>query len=374
MMRIPFGPARVLLAIALGAALPQPTWAQVGKAQTAGAADRHRNQRSDCSRVELSPRPGWTNSGVWDGENLVLVDTVAGKLLRYAPSGKALGEAPLTGARTLEAAFPSRIAAQNGHVVVQVGPSGFMNLGPGLSFQGAVDAGERGRAADGATLRKLLTWAPAGNDILGFAEVEAPNERWSAGVVRFSVQDSRDFHYPKDLSIKASSREFHRLGYHYTDAIGSTGYVLLMEDGFQLYRSEPGSDGLEEVKALGSWSVPELPVFSQPEDFAAVMGVVEESAMPAGLYAWNKDLYLLSRRPAGGSTEWRLSRIDLVRGRLAETTIIPSRAHHLFAIPGNDKWAFVEKGVARGLREQDVNAVLLVPSILIQHPRQILCQ
>jgi hypothetical protein len=321
-----------------------------GEAQPAQRTAGPTPAESKCTRVVLSQRPGWTNSGVWDGESLVLVDTVAGKLLRYSAAGRALGETPLAGAKTLEAAFPSRIAAQDGNVVLQVGSSGFMNLGPGLSFQGAVDAGERGRAADGATIQKLLTWAPAGHDILGVAEVEAPRGRWSTGVVRFSTHDSRELQFLADLSIRSPSREFHRLGYHYTDAIGATGYVLLMEDGFRLYRSAPGSDGLVEMKALGSWDVPELPSFTQPEDYAAVMGVVEESTMPAGLYAWGRDLYLLSRRPVGGSTEWRLSRIDPVRDRIAETTILPSRAHHLFAIPGKDKWAFVEKGVARGLR------------------------
>ena len=374
-MRVAVVQGSLLFAIVLSVALPLSIGAQMGKAPSSQAPQGPRALRMDCRRISLSQPPSWTNSGVWEGANLVLVDTVSGRLLRYSAAGDALGGATAAVPKTLAAAFPTRIAAQDGKIVVQVGPSSFLNLGPGLSFQGAVDAGERGRAAGGATIEKLLTWAPAGTDIIGFAEVKEPSDQWSSGVVRFPQQGSGEFRsLGESLSTGSASREFHRLGYHYTAAIGSTGYVLLMEDGFRLYSSPPGSDHLKEMKALGQWSVPELPSFIHPEDYKAVMGVVEESAMPVELYAWGKDLYLLSRRPLGGSTEWRLSRIDVEADRIAETTIIPSRAHHLFAIPGKDQWAFVEKGVARGLREQEAKTALLVPSAFIQHPSAVLCQ
>src|SRR3984893_11846607 len=348
-------------------------------AQARGVASAGRAQSEPgCRHQVLSQRPGWTASGAWEGGNLLLVDTLAatGKLLRYSVSGNALaGALPLGIPKTLGRAASSRIATQGDKLVVQVGASRFVNLGPGRSFSSATDASWYNLPADGSTIDKVLTWAPAGNDIIGFAEVKSPGERWSSGVVRFPQQDSQTFRYLKNLSTLSASRKFHRLGYQYTAAIGSTGYVLLMEEGgFRLYRSAPPSDDLKEMKALGRWSVPELPNFTQPEDYAAVMGVVEESAMPVGLYAWGKDLYLLSRQPAGSSTEWRLSRIDVERDRIVETTVIPSRAHHLFAVPGPDQWAFVEKGAARGLRQQVVETGLLVPSTRIQHPNAILCQ
>src|SRR5437870_57588 len=48
---------------------------------------------SDCQRFDLlQPRPSWLFSGGWvnDGTELILPDTIAGRLLRYRRSGTEL--------------------------------------------------------------------------------------------------------------------------------------------------------------------------------------------------------------------------------------------------------------------------------------------
>jgi hypothetical protein len=335
-----------------------------------------------CRSVALARRPGWTGSGIFNGDELVLVDTLDRVMVRYALDGRVLGELSGAQTRSLQSTSPAKIAAAAGRLVVQVEGNRFLSLDPGYSFQSAIDARSRAHS-DGSTVEKVLTWALAGKDVFGFAEVKSPGERWSSRVVRFSLDEPRAFQSLNNLSVHDASRTFHRLGYSYTAAIGSTGYIVLMENGMRLYRQEQGSDLVEvenenKVNALGNVKVPDLPSFTQPEDYASVMRTVEESAMIAGIVSWArdpKDLFVISRQPRAGTTEWRLGRLDVTAGRIVESTVIPSKAHHLFVVPGDDWWAFVEKGPARGLKEQEVTGVLYVPAPRIRARLQPnLCQ
>ncbi len=343
--------------------------------QADGAFQATGSSAAACSRIELWPPPGWTNSGAWNGEHLLLVDTQNQEVLRYSATGRQLGTLGESVTRSLKNTFPTKLAAQGQRLVIQVQGDRFLSLDRSYVFHGATDAHERVDYEQSA-VRKLLTWALAGSDVFGFAEVESPGNRWSSGLVRFSLDQPGAFKYLAPRAVTAVSRKFHRLGYPYVAAAGGTGYAVLMEGGqMTLYRSAAGSGQLDKMDALDDVAAPELPSFVQPEDFVSVMQAVEESAMVAGIYTQGADLYVLFRRPAGGATEWRLSHVNLATGRIDETTKLPSRAHHLFAVPGDKRWAFIEKGPARTLNDQDVTGAFLVPASRLQgHLPASLCQ
>jgi hypothetical protein len=266
-----------------------------------------------------------------------------------------------------------RIAARDdGSLVVQAEANRFFLLNRAYGFQRSVDVVSRA-AEDKSTIEKIFTWAPTKTDIIAFAEVKTPaqvgqGEQWSSGVVRFPL-DGRPqggFRFLANLSINDVSRKFHKLGYSFSAALGETGYIILMGDGFRLYKSEKGQAELQEMKALGTLfppakGVPILPAFVHPEDYPLLMKEVEKASMPAGLYGWRGFLYVLSRQPQSGGTQWRLSKIDPVQDRILGTVILPSRANHLFAVPGS-QWTFVEKGPALGQRDQQVRGTISLSS------------
>lgn len=332
--------------------------------------------RPACTRAALNQPPGWSNSGYWNSGELVLVDTVNRALVRYSPTGRALGGTPALLGETLRATYPSRISSSGGQLVLQAAGNRFLSLDRDYALKGVMSARSR-PDRHGATVEKVFDWALAGDDVVGFGEVKDTRDRWYLGIVRFPLNRPGEFQpLWTTTNVQDPTRAFHRLGYAYTAAIGNQGFVIRVDDAMRLFRSDPngsfeemvhpGKNG-QSVDALGTVPTPELPNFDLPQNYAAAMRAVERSSMPTAIYGWGKDLFVISRRPQGGSTEWSLSRINVAESRIVETTIIPSRAHHLFAVPGDKQWAFVEKGAARGLDEQDVTGVLFVPAERIRN-------
>lgn len=334
---------------------------------------------SQC-RVVGSPSqlPSWTASGVWNRKDLVLVDTGQRALLRYSTDGRLLERPSGPLSRSWSDLYPARIAArEDGHLVVEVEPNVFFILDRSYRFVRRVDP--LAFPSRNGTVDKVYTWGVAGADVVAFADLKDPSGQWPSGIVRFSLDSEQsnrgiEFHEFGDIS-----RKFHRLGYSYVTAIGNTAYIVLMENGFSLWRYEKGR-GLEEMEVLRalyplSEPAPALPSFRSRTDYVLLMRELEEISMPTGIYSWRGSpyLYLLSRRPhpsRNGGTQWRLSQIDPNynngQGRIVGTVEIPSRANHLFAVPGPENWAFVEKGPVLGLTEQDVQSVLTIssPSLL----------
>jgi hypothetical protein len=360
-----------------------------------------------CSHAVFSRAPSWTGSGTWNGDELLLVDTVNANIIRYSTAGKVLGELSPALANSLQNTSPFKVAGlsaavdgvgpRNGRIVVQVQGNRFLSLDPSYSFINAVDARSRVSVArgDSSAIEKVLTWTLAwsktsGYDLFGFAEIQDTGNRWSGSVVRMGLDSTissanGSFENLKDLPVNSLSRKFHRLGFHYVAAVGETGYIILMDDEdpasgnriMTLYSQEKGQLLQKLQGSFGPLGdVPDLPGFSQPVDFAPVMRAVEQSAMITGIYAWGRDLYVLSRRPgAGATTEWRLTRIAVNNGSLVlgKTSVIKTHAPHLFAVPGDRQWAFVEKAEPKALALQEVTGVLYVPSERIASLAPKLC-
>jgi hypothetical protein len=101
------------------------------------------------------------------------------------------------------------------------------------------------------------------------------------------------------------------------------------------------------------------------------MSAIEGSTMPAGLYAWSGDLWVLNREPAaGGGTRWSLMRVDPESGALKAELVLPTDANHLTVIPGSRYWALVERGFVRAIEEQDFLGLRFVPSQTLLTTRQ----
>jgi hypothetical protein len=323
-----------------------------------------------CARSNLDRPVQWTTSGIWNGSDLILADTVWRGLRRYSIDGKLKPEmlGPLS--RNWADLYPVKVEnGENGFVVVQLEGNRFIELDRNYRFLRSVDALSL-VGPNGATLEKIYDWSLAGRDIVAFADVKTPNklgDRWSCGIVRFHLEQSSRFKFLKSLSTDDVSRKFHRMGYAYLAAIGGTAYVILMEPSVHLLKNEEAQGNLKELVSLSADSnwlrkVSVLPNFIQPGDYAPLMRAVEDSTLPAGIYSWEGDLYLLSRSPLGVGTKWLLSKIDPVKEQILGTVEIPSHANHLFVVPGPQYWAFVEKGPALGLKDQAVQGVLTIKS------------
>jgi len=337
-------------------------------------------------RATFSQPPQWAGSGALKGSDLVLADSVGRSLLRYsAASGKAKADLPGPLSESWTDLHPIRVAAQpDGGLIVQADASQFFLFDSADRYERRFDISSR--AQDGSVIDRIYTWALTGKSLVALADIQTrrgQGESWMTSLVRFPLDatasssgfqtlpgsDLTPGHAPLD-----QSRKFHRLGFSYIAGRedNEEAYILLMEDSFRLFRTSKEQGKLTELPGAleplfpSTKPAPALPTYVRPEDFPLVMREVEKVAMPVGLYSWKKDLYLLSRQPQGNSTQWLLSRIDLGRGRIVGTVLIPSRANHLFAVPGAEQWVFVEKGPALGLRDQKVRSTLSLSSRVLE--------
>ncbi len=343
---------------------------------TASPSAPPRDAPEGCRRELLTHRPGWTLSGAWspDGETLLVVDILHNQILRYSQSGRSLGTLPELTERTLENFFPSVVKAQDeGDTVLELSAGRIVTLDShGFAIRAKHDI--FAEALDGAwSVRSLFLWHPAGRDLLAasdlkdLAKPDQDKAAWKTAFVRIPLTDPSKFSplqsHSQDISITDQEREFYQLGNPYLTALGRTGYLLRMAAPVRIYENPPDTAILNE---LSSYSypdpLPDLPPFTRLADIPAVLGAVEASSMPVGLFAWNQRLYVITRLARQPETVWQVTSIDPSTGLLHGTATIPLAAAHITVIPGPKRWAFLEKGHAYGPGDQLTKSAFFVPS------------
>jgi hypothetical protein len=288
-----------------------------------------------CREVALSMRPGWTVSGSWsdDGSILRIVDLFREEVLQYSDEGEYLGVLAEAKESTFDLVLPGRRRPEN--------------------LEGAF-YGHR-----------------VGSDFIVFGDVlrrgSPPGEEtWRSGFFRVQADTSDKLQSLYEISPDDPMRLFYRLGLPLIASLGETGYILLMEEQARLVQIRPGSAGLESLKAFppGLEHRPRLPAWKELGDYAGVMRVVETASMPVALFDWEDYLYVVGRHFQEGRTRWSLTKIDPRADTVLWTASIPlsPSAHHITVVPGQKHWAWIEKGVARGLFDQDVERILFLPS------------
>jgi hypothetical protein len=303
-------------------------------------------------------------SGTWlaDGRRLAVVDSLSERVVLYRQDGRSLGVVTGPNGEALRDLSPRLIkSAGQGRLLVETAADGLVALDSRFALLRRTPLNSKSARSD-LTMLGTFQWQPVGNDeVVSFSDLELKPPRWGAGFVRFSLADPASFTVLRQGSLEDPERLFNRLGYPFIAALGDKAYILVMGNSTELYESSKGSPDLRRLTAFSSQETPDLPSFDEWSEFAGVMAAVERSAMPAGLYGWDGQLYLLSRKPAGGGrTQWSLTRLDPESGQNLGTVVLPTTAHHLTVIPGPRAWAFLEKGPVLGRERQEIGSMLLV--------------
>jgi hypothetical protein len=358
-------------------ALPALLWTSGGLTLFAQSREAPLRVLEPCQRVALRPQPSWTESAAWSssGEDLIVVDTLYNKALRYSKAGRTTGSLPDAVESMLERLYPLRIRSENSSFILQLANSRFMRLDHDYRPQEMVDLRRDTRRPDGWYATYLFQWAPAGKDLLGYGDYEyqesADQYVERSGILRIPLGMPASFEV-LDIPLSAqddSTRVLYRLGYPYFSSLGSDGVVLAMYENPRIYLDKEGG-GIVSLEAFPD-EIRERPRIEQrfdlPADFPLVMREVEQKALPAGIFGWKDFLYLLHRRPQNGGTLWSLTKIDPREDRIVGTSTLNTSANHLTAVPGEKEWAFLEKGPVEAFGKQNVRSVLLVPSETIEH-------
>lgn len=326
-----------------------------------------------CQEVRLTKRPGWTNSGAWSASgDLLIADARQKVVLRYSGSGRALGTIPEPLSSNLEDFFPQTISSQQGKLIVQAMGGDLIALDksyrPQIQRDTSLIKGARPETR-GRSIQGVQQWQPVGAEgIIALADINGPQpDAWETAFVRFPLARPQDFKVLAPVPESATSPYF--VGHPYIASEGSIGYALLVDQGLRLLVAAPNMKpavrpilNLPQALDQGPPVADIVPGIVTTEDVVSIMDTVERSTMPVGLYAWERSLFLLWRKPEGAASRWFLTKIDPARSAAVGTVSINVRANHLTVVPGPESWAFIEKGRVRGWGVQNIDTVLLVRS------------
>jgi len=320
-------------------------------------------------RLGFEEPPAWTTSGAWASDGtLILVDALKSKVLRYSVDGT---RAELVG--TIESPLDGPLAFQKPSIIRPI-PSGFLLedeeahfvfFDSSLQAIAQVDLLQDATSSIGA-IRSAFGWTYYGSSLLTLGDIEKDGE-WSSGFLRVDLKAPKKYEIQQPLALNAPARSFYLIGNSYFASIGSQGFFLRMDAVPALYRVGESGTSAQLVRRYAGLGLPGLPDRSTAQGVKRAYDVLETSAIVTGLYASGEYLYLLARQPGWREGwQWGLSKIDPRTGEEVGTLSLPSPGRHLVVIPGDDYWAFVEKGSVRGVGQQQVSSVYLVPSKVVE--------
>lgn len=349
---------------------------------------------SECREIPVNASGGevWTFSGSFSTPTeLVLVDVLNDRLLRFdAEKARYQGPKPGVIEKVIDRAFgefsPSAIATDSKDQTtwIQLAGGRMLEVKEGNVLASTAKPTQLWgtQLEDNARLVAVLRWALEGNTLFGYGNFRLANGDLNTGFYTVNLRDTADAQVVASFPESHEAMTWYRLGYPYIAAVGGQGYVLKVNGALsigKIVREGPsGRYSLQHFSALPEElaTVATLPEFTTPEDYVTLMAQIEGMDVPAGLYGWNGNLYLLWRSMRGDQHEWWLSKFDPENGNHIGQVKLPSSANHLLVVPGPRYWALVHKGPVKGLGVQGVEKVTLIPGRMMESfPRSgPLCQ
>lgn len=316
--------------------------------------------QEECSRTQFDVPPRWVYSGAStpSGTDFVLVDVLQKSLLVYDMDGQIVREVTASNFSEGEIAFrPSFIQRVGTQYFVETVDGVIVTLDEDFHFVEMRDLYRHAFGPNQEQLRGVWSWAYQGSDsflVVGDAEKED-------GSFIYGLFKTKGASLSLLFAIeKGAPRDLYMVGNRY---LTDSGYFLTVDESLTYYRLLDG-----EVRQVvdSRFARPNLPPKSGPGSVVGLFAAIETQTMPTALVGTGDSLVVLSRAPAGGSTEWSISRLDERAGALTHVLTLPSTADHLLPIRGESYWTFVEKGRVNGLGQQSVGSALFIPTTWIE--------
>ncbi len=349
----------------------------------------------ECQRLKIPQPLPWTTSGVWDveGRRLMLADEGRAEIMylstedmeekktEYLWGTKAFDQ--LSGSEPFEFDHISVLKlGVGGDLFVKDNGRNIIAKLDDKSFVNSVVPIEKPFAREGDVLERLLAvdaWQPMNQGFVAFGDIQFPEEkgpgkeRYGSAFVHFDETGIRAI-YTEPIPATANERNFYLdVTFPYLATLdGESAYVLRMSGKPTLERLELNASSLADDRhePLGTEVVAgtlpngfsEIPVLARNPDYIAhregprqateFYQTYEKSAMPRGIYAWNKRLFLLGKSAISAdrqATDWWLIELDPEDGSEKARYWLPTRAANLTLIGGETTIALIEKQAVEGV-------------------------
>lgn len=326
-----------------------------------------------CRRIALDPAPAWSPSAAWspDGRELVLLDIVGARLLRYR-DGKPSGIVVSPGRAELEFNDPIDLSTIPGGFLLTNYPGKLIWLDPGFHPSKALDflrvkAKIHLHEHDNVERFSLNSPRLVSDSVIGFAILHLNDTPWE-GFVRSTLKPFLLTDLIEEIQPKAPEDRLFRLLGQGTALAAGGDYALRWAQTTYILQLWPQTHRLKAFPA-GFEALPKL-----PEGVGGMAGgpilykALEHSTSADRLYGQGAYLYLLTRKPTGQGPLWQLWQIDPQRDAVLRSMTLPTHASHILLAPGQVDWAVIEKGPVIEEGKQAIKSMLLIPSSWIEDP------
>jgi hypothetical protein len=312
--------------------------------------------------------PQWISSSAWIGgrSELATVDPIQNRVFVFSPDAKlnqiADPQLEPQGSRKF---FPVYLlSTKDGYLLKLLGSEALL-LDDKLQVRSQIDLAKTSRGAKNGS-RSFYQLAVAGDTLLSYGSVTTsePGKSYKLGffLMPLSTRGTVSMVLPFD------SGNFYLLGHPYLTSLGSDSYFLLMTDQPKIFRVP--SHQPNKLAPLGAFpeGFRKLPVLTTPmtgpETAAALFSEIETLSLPVGLYGYEKFLYVLTRQPVDGHSQWSLFKIDPKEDRLVDQLVLPTSldTHHISLVFSPDFVFILEKGRVQEDGRQRVKSIVRFPS------------
>lgn len=324
-----------------------------------------------CNTLSLSEKPSWISSAVWVDalQDVAIVDALRSKVLILSPNAEAqpLEDAGLTSSRVRDF-FPVGFGKFGTGYFLKLLGSRALALDSSLNVTGELDLAQS-VAGTSNGLRSLYQWTVAGNTLVGFGSITAPEapDGFRLGFLTMPLE-TRD---RVSLVFPFASGDHYVLGHQYITTLGPDAYFLLMGSQPRIYRLTLGSKegtptplSSNTIPAGFGKTPPITTPMTGPDSAKALFAEIETLAMPVGLYGYDGYLYLLTRQPEANrvGTIWSLFKIDPKGERVVARLRLPTSANHVYLVPSPKNWFIFERGKVHDGGQQKIATVVRIPS------------
>ncbi|MFY9819777.1 MAG: hypothetical protein WAM82_00240 [Thermoanaerobaculia bacterium] len=331
----------------------------------AGAARPTPAEPLKCNRVTFQKPPLWISgaAGTDDGSGLLVVDPFRNQLVSYdSQGGSQTVSAPhLKSAKDF---LPARIAKTAGGFLLETADGSLVGLDKQLRVTRESTLTQKSLTEE--HVGSLYQWTLAGDKLVGFGTLTKTGQSYELGFLRAPLQPSGQVEMLKPFA----NGDFYLLGYSYLATLGDDVYFVLMDKHPAIYRVSPGSAKVEKLKSFpAEYQI--LPDFQTPppkgpKSAPARYAELETFTMPAGLYAQDGILYLLTRKPDGpAATAWWVYKIDPRKDVILGRMKLPTSANHLLIVPTAENWFAIERGRVEEKQRQQIQSMVVLPSAAI---------
>lgn len=322
----------------------------------------------ECRRTALDPAPYWVFSGAWspDGSSLQLVDVARKAVLSYplddAPGSFALGSADVDPSN---AGRLSLLQSWRDGYLLEGGDGELQQLS--ADFQPVVQVGNVLAGAEPG-LKSLDSWATDGEHLLVYGDYQHFSGRWVSVFARVSLDDPGNLQLIKWIPADDPARRFYLNAQNYLTVSEGRGYFLFLGEDPGIWEVDLAGGDLRRLES----ALPQkfrhrivLPELRGVDSVRDVYGAQERATAAVGLFAQDGLLFVLGRAPsadAARKTRWTMTVVDPAKDEVLRTLHLPTQSPHLLVIPGDQQWAFVEKGSVTGLGNQRVSHTVTLPA------------